>query len=257
MRTATTTPTISVDIGGQIRIYQAFVTTARPPLDGPSTLTLHTSNFADVAGFAANPIPFNAEFGRKTARIVLVDMTELAWHRASYRRRGLPLRGRRPAPDRTPGAAEVALAPAPRTGAGRSLGMSTNQQTATDGQHVHSGPLDADPSPRRTYAHLRENHARRRQRASRQARGRRTAFRGWRTRWPEADRLCRVDAARRQRLQRHVWAQCGGCSAHRSRRRDAAGPQRPRGVSPRSSGRATCRDAHYSDRPAAGAHAGA
>ena len=88
MRTATTTPTVSIDIGGQIRIYQAFVTTARPPLDGPSTLTLHTSNFADVAGFAANPIPFNAEFGRKTARMVLVDITELAWHRASYRSEG-------------------------------------------------------------------------------------------------------------------------------------------------------------------------
>jgi len=88
MRTDTLTPTINVDIGGQTRIYQAFVTTARPPLDGPSTLTLHTSNFADVAGFAANPIPFNAEFGRKAARIVLVDSTELAWHRASYRSQG-------------------------------------------------------------------------------------------------------------------------------------------------------------------------
>ena len=88
MRISTTTPTISIDIGGQTRIYQAFVTTARPPLDGPSTLTLHTANFADVAGFAANPIPFNAEFGRKTARIVLVDATELAWHRAAYRSEG-------------------------------------------------------------------------------------------------------------------------------------------------------------------------
>ncbi len=88
MRLGTTTPTINVDIGGQTRIYHAFVTTARPPLDGPSTLTLHTSNFADVAGFAANPIPFNAEFGRKTARIVLIDATELSWHRAAYRSEG-------------------------------------------------------------------------------------------------------------------------------------------------------------------------
>ena len=88
MRTGFTTPTISVDIGGQTRIYQAYVTTARPPLDGPSTLTLHTSNFADVAGFAANPIPFNAEFGRKTARIVLVDATERQWHRRAYRSEG-------------------------------------------------------------------------------------------------------------------------------------------------------------------------
>ncbi len=88
MRIESSTPTVSVNIGGQLRVYQAFVTTAGRPLDGPSTLTLHTSNFADVAGFAANPIPFTAEYGRKAARIVLVDTSELAWHRASYRREG-------------------------------------------------------------------------------------------------------------------------------------------------------------------------
>lgn len=85
MCTRTITPTISVDIGGQLRIYHAFVTTARPAMDGPSTLTLYTSSFSDVAGFAANPIPFNREFGRKVARIVLVNATELEWHRAMYR----------------------------------------------------------------------------------------------------------------------------------------------------------------------------
>lgn len=85
MCTRTITPTISVDIGGQLRIYHAYVTTARPAMDGPSTLTLYTSNFSDVAGFAATPIPFNHEFGRKIARIVLVDATELEWHRATYR----------------------------------------------------------------------------------------------------------------------------------------------------------------------------
>jgi hypothetical protein len=85
MCTGTITPTISVDIGGQLRIYHAFVTTARPTMDGPSTLTLYTSNFSDVAGFAATPIPFNNEFGRKAARIVLVNATELEWHRAMYR----------------------------------------------------------------------------------------------------------------------------------------------------------------------------
>lgn len=85
MCTRTITPTISIDIGGQLRIYHAFVTTARPAMDGPSTLTLYTSNFSDVAGFAANPIPFNNEFGQKVARIVLVNATELEWHRATYR----------------------------------------------------------------------------------------------------------------------------------------------------------------------------
>ena len=48
-------------------------------------MTLHASTFADVAGFAATPIPFRAEFGRKPARLVLIDTTELAWHRARYR----------------------------------------------------------------------------------------------------------------------------------------------------------------------------
>ena len=85
MRTGSITPTISVEIGGQLRIYHAFVTTARPAQDGPSTLTLYTSTFADVAGFAASPIPFEREFGRKVARIVLVNATELEWHRAAYR----------------------------------------------------------------------------------------------------------------------------------------------------------------------------
>ena len=85
MRNGTITPSISVEIGGQLRIYQAFVTTAKPNLDGPSTLTLYASDFADVAAFAATPIPFNRELGRKLARVVLVNSTELEWHRATYR----------------------------------------------------------------------------------------------------------------------------------------------------------------------------
>ena len=48
------TPSIEVTIGGQIRVYHAFVTTAIPALDGPSTMTLHASTLADVSGFAAN-----------------------------------------------------------------------------------------------------------------------------------------------------------------------------------------------------------
>jgi hypothetical protein len=85
MRNGTMTPSISVEIGGQLRVYQAFVTTAKPALDGPSTLTLYASDFADVAAFAATPIPFNRELGRKLARVVLVNSTELEWHRANYR----------------------------------------------------------------------------------------------------------------------------------------------------------------------------
>jgi hypothetical protein len=85
MRNGINTPSISVEIGGQRRIYHAFVTTAKPALDGPSTLTLYASDFADVAAFAATPIPFSRELGAKPARVVLVNSTELEWHRATYR----------------------------------------------------------------------------------------------------------------------------------------------------------------------------
>ena len=81
---ATEIPTVTVEIGGLRREYHAFVTTARPVFDGPSTLTLYTSHVADVAGFAATRIRFSRALGRTRARIVLVDATELEWHHAAY-----------------------------------------------------------------------------------------------------------------------------------------------------------------------------
>ena len=78
-------PSIAVTIGGQLRVYHAFVTTAGPELDGPSTLTLHASSFSDIAGFAADPIVHDTARGRMPARLVLIEMRELAWHRARYR----------------------------------------------------------------------------------------------------------------------------------------------------------------------------
>ena len=80
-----TSPAVDVTIGGQTRIYHAFITTAPVTLDGPSTLTLYESSFADVAGFAADPISFDQQFARTTARLVLIGSTELAWQRARYR----------------------------------------------------------------------------------------------------------------------------------------------------------------------------
>jgi len=79
------TPTITVTIAGQIRIYHAFVTTASPAVDAPSTLTLYTSTLADVAGFAADPLVFEATRGRLPARLVLIETRELAWQREKYR----------------------------------------------------------------------------------------------------------------------------------------------------------------------------
>ena len=81
---ATEIPTVTVEIGGLRREYHAFLTTARPVFDGPSTLTLYSSHVADVAGFAATRIEFSRALGRMSARIVLVDATELEWHYAAY-----------------------------------------------------------------------------------------------------------------------------------------------------------------------------
>ena len=79
------TPNITVTIGHHTRIYFAFVTTAPAELDSPSTVTLHLATFADVAGFAADPITLDEAHGRISARLILVDAMELAWQRAKYR----------------------------------------------------------------------------------------------------------------------------------------------------------------------------
>jgi hypothetical protein len=85
MRQLSITPSITVTIGRHTRIYYAFVTTAPADLDSPATVTLHASTFADVAGFAANPIAHDALRARTPARLVLIDAMELAWQRAKFR----------------------------------------------------------------------------------------------------------------------------------------------------------------------------
>jgi hypothetical protein len=85
MRHLSITPSVSVTIGRQTRLYFAFVTTAPAELDSPATLTLHAGSFADVAGFAAEAIAHDAIRSRAPGRLVLVDAMELAWQRARYR----------------------------------------------------------------------------------------------------------------------------------------------------------------------------
>jgi hypothetical protein len=85
MPTLSSTPSIAVTIGGQLRIYHAFVTTAPVECDGPSTLTLYASTLADIAGFAADPIVHDTVRAKTAARLVLIEARELAWHRARYR----------------------------------------------------------------------------------------------------------------------------------------------------------------------------
>ena len=82
---ATIPSAVDITIGGQTRVYHAYITTAPVTLDGPSTLTLYESNFADVAGFAADPIAFDRTLGRRPARLVLIGSTDVERQRRRYR----------------------------------------------------------------------------------------------------------------------------------------------------------------------------
>jgi|SRR5579862_7094848 len=84
MRDHALTPSITVTIGHQTRVYFAFVTTAPVTLDAPSTLTLHASTFADA-------VACDTSRGQVPARLVLVDAMELAWQRAQLRAHEHPL----------------------------------------------------------------------------------------------------------------------------------------------------------------------
>ena len=85
MPDTTLTPSIEVTIGRQTRLYHAFITTAPAALDAPSTLTLYTGPFKDIAGLAADDLALDAERAGTPSRLVLVDTTELGWQRARCR----------------------------------------------------------------------------------------------------------------------------------------------------------------------------
>ena len=205
MRTGTITPTISVEIGGQLRIYHAFVTTARPALDGPSTLTLYTSNFCGRRGIRGQPDPVQPRVRaegrshrarqRDGARVASGDVPEPA----------LPLRARRRAAPWPAVPAAVAVA-APLHAAAQPRPRRDAEPSRLDRQSPRVQP----PASRglnsggRDHAHVRQSGSQRSQRSRRQARGRGAPLRGWRARWPEADRVRRLGAARRRREERHV-----------------------------------------------------
>lgn len=83
--TPTITPSIAVTIGRESRLYHAFITTAPAACDAPATVTLHTGSLSDVSGMAADPETIHSTRAATSARLVLVDATELAWQRARYR----------------------------------------------------------------------------------------------------------------------------------------------------------------------------
>jgi hypothetical protein len=84
MRHISPAPNIAVTVGGELRIYYAYVTTASPALDGPSTITLYASTLTDLSGFAANPIVHETSRGKTPARLVLIDLQWRDWHKARY-----------------------------------------------------------------------------------------------------------------------------------------------------------------------------
>src|SRR5688572_6155160 len=78
-------PSIQVTIGRQTRLYHAFVTTAPPAFDAPSTLTLYEGTLINVLAFASDTAPLHASRAKAPARLILIDTAELAWQRASCR----------------------------------------------------------------------------------------------------------------------------------------------------------------------------
>ena len=85
MYAPTITPSIEVTIGRETRLYHAFITTAPLRFDAPATVTLHTGTLSDISGMAADPIALDTARAKASARLVLVDATELEWQRARYR----------------------------------------------------------------------------------------------------------------------------------------------------------------------------
>jgi hypothetical protein len=83
-RLSTTTPSITVTIGHETRLYFACVTTAPPALDSPNTITLDQGPFADIVGYAADPVTHDELLGRLPARLVIVDDAHRAWQEAKY-----------------------------------------------------------------------------------------------------------------------------------------------------------------------------
>ena len=65
------TPNIQVSIGRELRLYQAYVTTAPANLDAPATFTLYTGPLSIVSGMAADSITFDAVSSKAPARLVL------------------------------------------------------------------------------------------------------------------------------------------------------------------------------------------
>ncbi len=85
MKTTTTVSAVDICIGGELRTYHAFVTTAPAAFDALGTISLHASTFAEVVALVEQPIPFDRALGQTPARLVLVGRQEFELQRALYR----------------------------------------------------------------------------------------------------------------------------------------------------------------------------
>ena len=82
------TPSITVTIGHETRLYFAFITTAPAELDSPATITLRADTLLDLSCYAQDPFSLDTTRRRYAARLVLVDALQCAWQCAKYEGNG-------------------------------------------------------------------------------------------------------------------------------------------------------------------------
>ena len=82
------TPSITVTIGHDTRLYLAFITTAPAELDSPATITLRADTLLELSCYAQDPFSLDTTRSRYAARLVLVDALQCAWQCAKYEGNG-------------------------------------------------------------------------------------------------------------------------------------------------------------------------
>ena len=82
------TPSITVTIGRDTRLYFAFITTAPAELDSPATITLRADTLLELSCYAQDPFSLDTTRSRYASRLVLVDAFQRAWQCAKYEGNG-------------------------------------------------------------------------------------------------------------------------------------------------------------------------
>jgi hypothetical protein len=82
------TPSITVTIGRDTRLYFAFITTAPAELDSPATITLRADTLLELSCYAEDPFSLDTTRSRYASRLVLVDALQRAWQCAKYEGNG-------------------------------------------------------------------------------------------------------------------------------------------------------------------------